>query len=146
VYFLTDHPACHGAVECRVRFYSDKLEYREAYWTTNVVLGGRYTFHATPAEGTYTVEVWKATWEAPAGFRGAVYYAPQVLEKSDPGDIQSLVREPGAYAGGAEWGDNGFFWREHPQAIGGENVFQVDYSFEWSGGGPLRFDWLLNGK
>jgi len=148
VSFLTDHPACHGPVACRVRFYADKVELRDASWITNVVLNAAAPFHGVPASGTYTVEIWRATWQVPAGFTGTVYYAPQVLEQGEKVNLRSLVREVGANSG-PEWGVNDFFWKDNPQAVGSENVAGVDYSFQWPptasapSTAPVNLDWMF---
>ncbi|MBT3192908.1 MAG: hypothetical protein HN341_10170 [Verrucomicrobia bacterium] len=142
LYFLMDHPAADGSVSCRARFHttSEGEEFEGASWQTNAVLTDAAPFHGTPVTGSYTVEVWKVTWQPPNGFTGTVYYAPQILEVSGT-DIQSLVRDSSAGSGG-EWGDNSSFWQTNAQHIAGGDPSGADYSFAWTNSLPLEYDWF----
>jgi hypothetical protein len=141
VFFLTDHPAADGSVSCRVRFYtpSEQEEFEGAGWQANIILTNTTPFHDTPASGSYTVEVWKATWQPPNGFTGTVFYAPQVLENGGT-DIQSLVRDSSNGGASGEWGVNDGFWQTHAQHVRDGNPSGVDYSFDWTNLLPLDYD------
>ena len=143
VFFLTDNPAADGSVSCRARFFttSEGEEFQNATWKTNVVLTDTVPFHGTPTTGSYTVEVWQATWQPPNGFTGTVFYAPQILEDGGA-DIQSLVRDSFNGGAGGEWGVNDGFWQTNAQHIRDGNPSGVDYSFEWTNSLPLDYDWF----
>jgi len=143
VYLLTDSPAADGAVSCRVRFYTaqEGEEFEYATWQTNVTLTVASQFHATPTNGTNTLDLWKASWLPPNGFTGTVYYSPQVLEDGGGSDIQSLIRDSSG-GGGPEWGVNDGFWQTNAQHIGDWSPAGVDFTFQWTNELPLNFDWF----
>lgn len=152
IYFLTDSPAGGDGetVETYVRLYSTKADWPAGTWVANVVLDSATNqFHATPAAGSDTLDLWKATWKPPRGFAGPVYYAIQVKAtdtNTSSADIQYLVRDINTNVGWSGALNDGY-WQTNAQYVAKTSYVDVDftgvdYSFEWTNEIPLNYDYF----
>ncbi|MGD9875025.1 MAG: hypothetical protein AB7T27_12270 [Kiritimatiellia bacterium] len=152
IYFMTDSPAggADEPVETYVRLYSNKADWPAGSWVGNVVLDAATNqFHSTPAAGSDTLDLWKATWKPPRGFAGLVYYAIQVKAtdtNTSVADIQYLVSGINTNVG---WSGalNDTYWQSNAQYVAETSYVDVDftgvdYTFEWTNMIPLNFDYF----
>ncbi len=152
IYFMTDSPAggVDEPVETYVRLYSNKADWPAGAWVANVVLDSATNqFHATPAAGSDTLDLWKATWTPPRGFAGPVFYAIQVKAtdtNTSVADIQYLLADINTNNG---WSGalNDAYWQSNAQYVANTSYIEpdfsgVDYSFQWTNMIPLNLDYF----
>ena len=145
IYFLTESPAggAGESVQAKVRLFSNKTEEQDAVFVTNITISDTNQFHATPTNGTYTMDLWRVNWAPVHGYSGTVFYAPAIVTRDGGGqqtDQQFLIRTIGTNVG-SQWGVNDFFWNTNAQAIG-DSPFGADYAFDWTNTIPLNFDYI----
>jgi len=142
---LTDSPATDTgeSARVRIRIYSNREDLRDATLVTNVVITDTNRFHDTPASGSITVGVWRASWQPTFQFSGTAFYAPQILAVSSNTGATNflyLIRGTGTNTG-PDWGINDSFWLTNAQ-VHGLSVDFLDYTFAWTNPIPTPFNWI----
>ena len=144
VFYILAAPPASGNdsdIAAGVRIWSGKEYQVEAARLTNVALAAEgLQFHGTPATGSCTVELWRATWSPPPDTYGRFYYAPWV-QGQDGACRMYLVRQMPTTGEADVDPASGAMWATNDQFLASD--FEgVDYSFRWVKTAPVKLERL----